>query len=40
MKAVRSHATAVAGRIVLAGATIVALPGFVSAVLDIATDHT
>jgi hypothetical protein len=40
MKAIRSHATAVAGRIVLAVATIVVLPGFVSAVLDIATDHT
>jgi len=40
IKAIRSHATAVAGRIVLAVAAIVALPGFVSAVVDIATEHT
>lgn len=40
IKAIRSHATAVAGRIVLAVVTIVALPGFVSAVIDIATEHT
>jgi hypothetical protein len=40
IKAVRSHATAVAGRIVLAVGAIVALPGFVSAVIDIATEHT
>jgi len=40
IKAVRSHATAVAGRIVLAVVTIVALPGFVSAVVDITTEHT
>jgi len=40
IKALRSHATAVAGRVVLAVVTIVALPGFVSAVMDIATEHT
>jgi len=36
----RSHTTAVAGRIVLAVGAIVALPGFVSAVINIATEHT
>jgi hypothetical protein len=40
IQAIRSHATAVAGRIVLAVGAIVALPGFVSAVIDIATEHT
>jgi len=40
IKAVRSHATAVAGRIVLGVVTIVALPGFVSAVIEIASDHS
>jgi len=40
IKAIRSRATAVAGRIVLAVGAIVALPGFVSAVIDIATEHT
>jgi hypothetical protein len=40
IEAIRSHATTVAGRIVLAVGAIVALPGFVSAVIDIATEHT
>lgn len=40
LKAIRSHATAVGGRIVLATGAIVALPGFVSAIVDIATEHT
>lgn len=40
IKAIRSHATAVVGRIVLAVGAIAALPGFVSAVIDIATEHT
>ena len=40
IKAVRSQATAVAGRIGLAAGAIVALPGFVSAIIDIATEHT
>lgn len=40
IRAIRSHAGAVAGRIVLAVGTLVALPGFVSAVVDIATEHT
>jgi len=39
VKTLRSHAAAVAGRIVLAVVTVVALPGFVSAILDIATEH-
>jgi hypothetical protein len=39
-KAIRSHATAVAGRIVLSVVTMVALPGFASAVIDIAAEHT
>ena len=39
MRAIRSHAMDVAGRIVLALVTVVALPGFVSAVIDIATER-
>lgn len=40
IKAIRSHATAVAGRIVLAVVTLVALPGFASALIDIAAEHS
>lgn len=40
MKAMRSHVMVVAGRVVLAVVTLVALPGFVSAVVDIATERT
>jgi hypothetical protein len=40
LKAIRSHATTVGGRIVLAAGAIVALPGFVSAIIEIATEHT
>ena len=37
IRAIRSHTTAVAGRVVLAVVALVALPGFLSAVIDIAT---
>jgi len=40
IKGLRSHPTAVVGRVVLAGVALVALPGFVSAVVDIAGEHT
>ncbi len=40
IKGIRSHSTAVAGRVVLAVVALVALPGFVSAVVDIASEHT
>lgn len=40
IQGIRSHATAVAGRVVLAGVALLALPGFLSAVVDIASEHT
>jgi len=40
IKGIRSHPTAVAGRVALAVVALVALPGFVSAVVDIASEHT
>ncbi len=40
IKGIRSHPTAVAGRVVVAVVALVALPGFVSAVVDIASEHT
>ena len=38
IRAIRSHTTTVAGKIVLSVVTLVALPGFLSAVIDIATE--
>ena len=40
IKGIRSQATAIAGRVVLAVVALTALSGFLSAVIDIATEHT
>jgi len=40
IKGIRSHPTAVAGTVVLVVVALVALPGFVSALVDIASEHT